>query len=74
MTEFYLQIQGFYAEAIEEYLKVLRQFPNYVPALKGLGESEVLLAQHRMNEGRFKTAIEHVQNAIQYLTHACTIR
>ncbi|XP_056022044.1 SKI3 subunit of superkiller complex protein-like [Ostrea edulis] len=55
-------------EAIEEYRLILKDAPNYVPALKGMGETYVLLAKHHLSEGFNGRAKQNCQTALQYLT------
>ncbi|XP_061172794.1 superkiller complex protein 3-like [Saccostrea echinata] len=57
-------------EAIEEYGFILKDKPNYVPALKGIGETYVLLAKHHFSQGFNGRAKENCQNALQFLTRA----
>lgn len=68
------QVQGFYPEAIKEYNEVLMISQGYVPALQGLGESELYLARQMFRGGRYQAGIEHIENAIEKLVIACTFR
>lgn len=61
------------SEARDDYKEILKGSPNYVPALKGLGETYVLLAKHHFSQGfngfngRAKL---NCQDALQCLTRA----
>ncbi|XP_039257339.2 tetratricopeptide repeat protein 37-like isoform X1 [Styela clava] len=68
------QVQGLYADAITEYNEVLNLMEDYVPALQGLGESELSLGRQMFHEGRYQTGIEHFEKAIMNLTVACSLR
>ncbi|XP_078313322.1 superkiller complex protein 3-like [Crassostrea virginica] len=57
-------------EAIEEYKLILKDSPDYVPALKGLGETYVLLAKHHLSQGFNARAKLNCQDALQHLTRA----
>lgn len=58
------------SEARDDYKKILKGSPNYVPALKGLGETYVLLAKHHFSQGFNGRAKLNCQDALQCLTRA----
>ncbi|XP_076800929.1 superkiller complex protein 3-like [Clavelina lepadiformis] len=68
------QILCQYPEAISEYTDVLKISPNYVPALKGLGESHLSMAKFMLTEGRDLTCVDHINEAIQNLASALQTR
>nr|CAB3267341.1 tetratricopeptide repeat protein 37-like [Phallusia mammillata] len=64
------QILGQHADAIVEYMGVLKIVPDYVPALKGLSESHLAQAKQMLSEGRDQTCNDHITEAIKCLTSA----
>ncbi|KAK7473574.1 hypothetical protein BaRGS_00035177 [Batillaria attramentaria] len=65
---------GVLSEAVKEYKLILDQSPNYVPALKGLGETQLLLAQRHLQQHLIDLAHDHCQQAIHWLTKAAAQR
>ncbi|XP_060595460.1 tetratricopeptide repeat protein 37-like [Ruditapes philippinarum] len=68
------QTLGTYTEAIEEYKIILEKSPNYVPALKGVGESYVLVAKSLLWKFFHGRARDTAQLAVLHLSRAATIR
>ncbi|XP_060893952.1 superkiller complex protein 3 [Labrus mixtus] len=67
------QTLGKFKEAVAEYLQITAQ-QDYVPALKGLGECQLALAKSLMEDCRDGGAIDLIQQAIQNLYRAVTLR
>ncbi|KAK3098545.1 hypothetical protein FSP39_020503 [Pinctada imbricata] len=65
---------GTFKEAIEEYKVILEKSVNFVPALKGIGETYLLLANHQITNVRDNRAIDSCQEALMYLTRAASHR
>ncbi|KAL4223110.1 Tetratricopeptide repeat protein 37 [Mactra antiquata] len=68
------QTLGTYTEAIDEYKLILEKSPNYVPALKGIGESYVQVAKSLLSKYFHGRACDMVQLAVQHLTRAVCVR
>ncbi|XP_053375489.1 tetratricopeptide repeat protein 37-like [Mercenaria mercenaria] len=68
------QTLGTYTEAIEEYKLILEKSPNYVPALKGVGETYVLVAKSLLSKFFHGRARDTAQLAVLHLSRAATIR
>ena len=62
------QVIGTYAEAVTAYEEVLDKKADYVPALKGIGETYLLMAKVAMKEFFHGRALQHLQKAADYLT------
>ncbi|XP_061623240.1 tetratricopeptide repeat protein 37 isoform X1 [Phyllopteryx taeniolatus] len=67
------QTLGKFKEAVAEYLQITAQH-DYVPALKGLGECQLSLAKHLMEDCRDGGAIDLIEQAIQNLFKAAQLR
>uniref|UniRef100_UPI0037E80CDA superkiller complex protein 3 n=1 Tax=Semicossyphus pulcher TaxID=241346 RepID=UPI0037E80CDA len=67
------QTLGKFKEAVAEYLQITAQ-QDYVPALKGLGECQLSLAKSLMEDCRDGGAIDLIQQAINNLFRAVTLR
>ncbi|XP_077571845.1 tetratricopeptide repeat protein 37 isoform X2 [Stigmatopora nigra] len=67
------QTLGKFQEAITEYLQITTQH-DYVPALKGLGESQLALAKSFMEDCRDGGAIDLIQQAIHNFLRAVQLR
>ncbi|XP_069137889.1 tetratricopeptide repeat protein 37-like isoform X1 [Argopecten irradians] len=63
-----------YTEAIVEYKVILDRSPNYVPALKGVGETYILLARSHLSQSFYGRTRENCENALLFLTRAATHR
>jgi superkiller protein 3 len=59
------QLLGFDNDSIEQYKTLLSRNPNYLPALKGLGETYLLLAKEQLKSGVFGKTEESLQHAIE---------
>lgn len=68
------QTLGMFTEAIDEYKLILSRDPEYVPALKGIGETYILLANHHLELFFNGKARDNCQEALNYLTRAATHR
>ncbi|KAJ8029553.1 Tetratricopeptide repeat protein 37 [Holothuria leucospilota] len=68
------QMLGLYAEAVTEYQKVLTETQNYVPALKGQGETYIRLAQVSLQQFFNGRAVDYVEKAIGILGRASVLR
>uniref|UniRef100_H2XVM3 Tetratricopeptide repeat protein 37 n=1 Tax=Ciona intestinalis TaxID=7719 RepID=H2XVM3_CIOIN len=68
------QLLGQFTEAIEVYHQVLEMKPDYVPALKGLGESHLSIAHSMLSEGRDLTCVDHVNEALKFFAKALCLR
>ncbi|XP_013407175.1 tetratricopeptide repeat protein 37 isoform X1 [Lingula anatina] len=68
------QTLGLYAEAVLEYRAILTKSPDYVPALKGLGEAYVHLARDSLKQVFSGRAVDQCQEAIHHLTRAASFR
>nr|XP_006811551.1 PREDICTED: tetratricopeptide repeat protein 37-like [Saccoglossus kowalevskii] len=64
------QTLGLLSEAVAEYTIILVNSPNYVPALKGIGESYISLAKTARIEFFNGRAVDHIGNAVMYLSTA----
>ncbi|XP_077457540.1 tetratricopeptide repeat protein 37 isoform X2 [Stigmatopora argus] len=67
------QTLGKFQEAITEYLQITTKH-DYVPALKGLGESQLALAKSFMEDCRDGGAIDLIQQAIHNFLRAVQLR
>jgi len=56
-----------YSESITEFEEVLHLSPTYLPPLKGLAQSHLLLARKMLSEGRDETCIDHINLSIHQL-------
>ncbi|XP_064650742.1 tetratricopeptide repeat protein 37-like [Lineus longissimus] len=65
---------GLHAEAVVDYNNVLVKFPDYVPALKGLGETQVNLAGSALHSYFNRKAVDLCEEAVWNLTRAATHR
>ncbi|XP_071101530.1 superkiller complex protein 3-like [Haliotis cracherodii] len=68
------QTLGEYPEAVAEYKTILEKSHNYVPALKGLGETLLLLARQHLTTCLDGLARDKCQEALVYLTRAASQR
>ncbi|KAK3606262.1 hypothetical protein CHS0354_037938 [Potamilus streckersoni] len=68
------QTLGLYTDAINEYKLLLDRSPNYVPALKGLGETYLLRARAKVNHFLDGQAKSNAQEAVHYLARAAIHR
>ncbi|XP_078484011.1 tetratricopeptide repeat protein 37 [Ciona intestinalis] len=68
------QLLGQFTESIEVYHQVLERKPDYVPGLKGLGESHLSIAHSMLSEGRDLTCVDHVNEALKYFAKALCLR
>ncbi|KAL8583667.1 hypothetical protein ACOMHN_037390 [Nucella lapillus] len=68
------QTLGSLREAVEEYSPILDRAPHYVPALKGLGETYLQIAQRYLSQGLLGLAVDTCQKALTCLTRAATHR
>ncbi|XP_038077285.1 tetratricopeptide repeat protein 37-like, partial [Patiria miniata] len=63
-----------YTEAASEYQIILDSDPDYIPALKGQGETYVRLARSSLNQYFNGRAVDYVKLAIQVLARAASLR
>lgn len=56
-----------YQESIADYEKLLKQIPDYLPALKGIAESHIGRAHYLHQNHRSGRARNHCQEALHYL-------
>ncbi|CAH1796878.1 unnamed protein product [Owenia fusiformis] len=68
------QSLGQLAEAVAEYKSVLEIEPTYVPALKGVGETYLLLVKSSLQNCFYGRAVDECQQAISMLTSAASVR
>ncbi|XP_064609375.1 tetratricopeptide repeat protein 37-like [Liolophura sinensis] len=71
---FIKQTLGQFTEAVSEYKAVLETSPHYVPAMKGLGETLILLARSHLKQSFNLRAKDNCSEAIDYLTQGAAIR
>ncbi|XP_040277485.1 tetratricopeptide repeat protein 37 isoform X1 [Bufo bufo] len=64
------QILGTYAEAVTEYQHIIQKSAEYVPALKGLGECQLMLAKGALADFLDAKAVDFIEKALEYLTRA----
>ncbi|CAI9726438.1 repeat 37 [Octopus vulgaris] len=74
MIAFIKQILGLYSEAVTEYKVILEKEPDYVPALKGVGETLLLQAKSFISRFLDKRILDACEEAICYLTRAASQR
>ncbi|KAK6188238.1 hypothetical protein SNE40_004461 [Patella caerulea] len=65
---------GIYDEAISTYKDILDISPNYVPALKGLGETNLLMARNNLNQNLDGRVKDNCEEALVFLTKAASER
>ncbi|PIK43922.1 putative tetratricopeptide repeat protein 37-like [Apostichopus japonicus] len=68
------QTLGLYSEAVLDYDEVLKETKNYVPALKGQGETFLRLAQMSLVDFFNGRAVDYVEKAIQTVARASVLR
>ncbi|KAL3865870.1 hypothetical protein ACJMK2_043219 [Sinanodonta woodiana] len=68
------QTLGLYSDAIDEYKLILDRSPNYVPALKGLGETYLLRARAKVTHFLDGQAKNNAQEAVHFLARAAIHR
>ncbi|XP_076443971.1 tetratricopeptide repeat protein 37-like [Babylonia areolata] len=68
------QTMGALTEALQEYSLILDKTPHYVPALKGLGETYLLITQRHLSQGLLGLAVDTCQQALTCLTRSATHR
>lgn len=56
-----------YKEAIESYETLLNQHPNYIPALKGIADAQLGIAQQFLEERLIGRCKAHAEEAVNYL-------
>lgn len=64
------QILGTYKEAVTEYQHIVQKSGEYVPALKGLGECQLMLAKGALADFLDAKAVDAIEKAVEYLTRA----
>jgi hypothetical protein len=65
---FLVQLLGQLVEAEEEFKHVLKSFPDYVPALKGLGETYLCQAKEYLTQQLIGRARDKCETALTILT------
>ncbi|XP_048583868.1 tetratricopeptide repeat protein 37 [Nematostella vectensis] len=68
------QLLCIFSEAVQEYREILGPKPDYVPALKGLGEACLCLARSALAEDFNSRAVDHVGEGLHALAKAVEIR
>ncbi|XP_052801085.1 tetratricopeptide repeat protein 37-like [Mya arenaria] len=68
------QTLGQYQEALEEYKMILDQSDDYVPALKGLGETLVQIGRSLLNQCFYGRARDTAELAVKHLYRAGRLR
>ncbi|XP_055956179.1 tetratricopeptide repeat protein 37-like [Patella vulgata] len=68
------QTLGIYDEAVTTYKDILDISPNYVPALKGLGETNLLMARSHLNQNLDGRVKDNCEEALVFLTKAASER
>ncbi|XP_033634939.1 tetratricopeptide repeat protein 37-like [Asterias rubens] len=68
------QMLEVYSEAVVEYQLILDSDPDYIPALKGQGETYVRLAKSSLQQYFNGRAVDYVKLAIQVLARASSLR
>uniref|UniRef100_A0A8C3RNX7 Tetratricopeptide repeat domain 37 n=1 Tax=Chelydra serpentina TaxID=8475 RepID=A0A8C3RNX7_CHESE len=68
------QILGKYKDAIAEYQQILKKSKEYVPALKGLGECYLMMAQAALADYLDGKVLDYVEQALEYFTRAAKHR
>ncbi|XP_022086951.1 tetratricopeptide repeat protein 37-like [Acanthaster planci] len=63
-----------YAEAVTEYQVILDSDPDYIPALKGQGETYVRLARSSLHQYFNGRVVDYIKLAIQVLARAASLR
>ncbi|XP_075397402.1 superkiller complex protein 3 [Tenrec ecaudatus] len=64
------QILGKYKEAVSQYQLIIQKNEDYVPALKGLGECHLSMAQAALADYLDGKAVDYVEKALEYFTWA----
>ncbi|TRY80081.1 hypothetical protein TCAL_09328 [Tigriopus californicus] len=65
---------GEYEAAIESFRAILATHPDYVPALKGLGDSLLAQAKDYLLEGINRSVVTHCQESLVHITKAAKHR
>ena len=63
-----------YTDAIAVFDKLLIDFKDYFPILKGIAEAHLMSCQWRVSQRLIGRAREHAQKAIDYLTEAIKVK
>ncbi|XP_032848977.1 tetratricopeptide repeat protein 37 [Tyto alba] len=64
------QILGKYENAIATYQQILKKTEDYVPALKGLGECNLMLARSALDNFLDRKAVDYIEQALEFFTRA----
>ncbi|EDO37642.1 predicted protein, partial [Nematostella vectensis] len=67
------QLLCIFSEAVQEYREILGPKPDYVPALKGLGEACLCLARSALAEDFNSRAVDHVGEGLHALAKAVEV-
>ena len=59
------QMLGLELDSIAQFEKALKQTPNYLPALKGLGEAHFSLAREQLKRGLYYRTASNLEKAIE---------
>jgi len=65
---------GHYQDAIADYQGLLINNPDYLPALRGEGESQLALGQTFLDQFVDKNVVDCIQSALHVLTRAALVR
>ena len=68
------QVVGEYLAAVKAYKAVLDRREDYVPALIGMGQTLLLLARKANQQFMHGRALDHCQQAAEYLTRSAVLR
>lgn len=64
------QTLGKYKESVTEYQHIIKKSKDYVPALKGLGECNLMMAKSALTDYLDGKAVDHIEQAIEFFTRA----
>lgn len=56
-----------YPEAIADFDELLKQYPDYLPALRGAAEAHIGLAQNLKSQNLYGRAKDNFQMALEHL-------
>ena len=68
------QMLGYHQDAINDYETLLQSAPEYLPALRGLGETSLALAEVHLQQFVDKNVLDCIEKSMSALTRAAVIR